>query len=230
MPEKRQHLRQSICAPCPPTIVSFAQDGKVVGLDLSEAGMGVVSARNLEVGLKLPLQFELPESGTVQASGCVVWSDASGRAGVALSNLLPNGQERIRDWLSVIALAEAETVPFYTGSLIGSLSDWVTGPLPLNLQVLQHGVHEKRIGVYVLGHGNGRFHVARTGRADDLQEGLIPYIGQYDQFLFAYCASRHDAFVRECRLYHQYRPGSNRSHPVRSPGTVWDCPICHGFK
>lgn len=230
MPERRQHLRQSICAPCPPTIVSFAEDGRVVGLNLSEAGMGVVSARNLVVGLQLPLQFELPESGSMRATGCVVWSDASGRAGVALSNLLPNSQERIRDWLSVIALAEAETVPSYTGSPIGSLSDWVTGPLPLNLQVLQHGVAEKRIGVYVLGYGNGKFHVASVGRADDLQEGLVPYIGQYDQFLFAYCASRHDAFVRECRLYHQHRPRNNRFHPERIPGAAWDCPVCHGFK
>ena len=230
MPERRQYLRQWICAPCLPTIVSFAEHGKVVAVGLSEAGMNVVSARNLEVGLKLQLQFALPQSGTVQANGCVVWSGTSGRAGVALSNLLPASQEAIRDWLSVVALAEAETVPSYTGSFIGSLSDWVTGPLPLDLQVLQHGVAEQRTGVYVLGHGNGRFHVVRTGRADDLQEALVAYIGQYDQFLFAYCASRHDAFLRECRLYHQYRPGSNRSHPARGPGTAWDCPVCHGFK
>jgi len=230
MPERRQYLRQSICAPCPPTIVSFAEDGKVVAVDLSEAGMGVLSARNLEMGLKLQLQFTLPESGTVKANGRVVWSNASGRAGVVLSNLLPASQEGIRDRLSVIALAQAETVPSYTGSFIGSLSDWVTGPLTLNLPVLQHGVAEQRTGVYVLGHGNGKFHVVRTGRADNLQEGLVAYIGQYDQFLFAYCASRHDAFLRECRLYHQYRPRSNPSHPVRSPGTAWDCPVCHGFK
>jgi hypothetical protein len=106
----------------------------------------------------------------------------------------------------------------------------VTGPLSLKLPVLQHGVREKRTGVYMLGHGNGSFHVVRLGRADDLREALIAYIGQYDQFLYTYCASQHDAFQRECRLYHHYRPRNNSSHPVRSPGTTWDCPVCHGFK
>ena len=162
--------------------------------------------------------------------GCVVWSDASGRAGVALSNLLPSIEEGIRDWLAVNTLAEAETAPPYPGSPIDSLSDWVTGPLPLNVQVLQHGVNENRVGVYVLGHGNGKFAVGRVDRADNLRAGLIAYVGQFDQFLYSYCTSDHDAFRRECRLYHHYRPPKNRSHPVRSPGTSWDCPVCHGFK
>lgn len=230
MPEKRQHLRQSVCAPCPPTVVSLGENGKAIVVDLSEAGMGMVSAKNLEVGLMPQLQFELPGSGTVHATGCVVWSNASGRAGVALSNLLPIIQEGIRDWLAVSALAQAETAPPYPGPPIDSLSDWVTGPLPLKLEVLQHGVREKRNAVYMLGHGNGAFHVMRVGRADDLWEGLVPYIGQYDQFLYAYCTSRQDAFLRECRLYHHHRPRNNNSHPARRPGTSWDCPLCHGYK
>jgi len=227
MRERRQYLRQPTCSP---TIVSLDENGKGVVVDLSEAGMGVVSARSLEAGLMPQLQFELPESGMVQVRGCVVWSDASGRAGVVLAEPLPVTRKTIHDWLVANGSAEVETAPPYPGPSIDSLSDWVTGPLSLNLHVLQHGVHEKRVGVYMLGHGNGAFHPVRVGRTDDLREGLIAYVGQYDQFLYAYCSSDHDAFRRECRLYHHYRPRNNRSHPARSAGTTWDCPVCHGFK
>ena len=192
--------------------------------------MGVVSAKNLEVGLMPRLQFELPGSGAVHAMGCVVWSDPAGRAGVALANPIPTLQESLRDWLAANALAEAEAAPLYPGSPIDSLSDWVAGPLPLDLQVLQHAVQENRVGVYVLGHGNGKFHVVRVGRAQNLRAGLVAYIGQYNQFLYTYCTSDHDAFRRECRYYHHYRPRSNHSHPARAPGATWDCPVCHGFK
>jgi len=230
MPERRQRLRHAICAPCPPTIVSFAHPGKAVVLDLSPAGMGVVSVAKLAVGLMPDLQLELPERGAVGARGYVVWSNGSGRAGVALSNPLSEVQDEIQSWLSTTAPAKAEMAPAYPGSSVDSLSDWVTAPLPLDLQILQHGVNDQRVGVYMLGYGNGEFHPVRVGRAPDLREALVAYLGQYDQFVYAYCASDHDAFRRECRLYHHYRPRNNRSHPVRRPGSAWDCPVCHGFK
>jgi hypothetical protein len=227
MPERRQYLRQSTR---PPTIVSFGENRKGVVVDLSEAGMGVVSAKSLEVGLMPRLQFELPGSGVLHGMGYVAWSDPSGRAGVALANQLPIIQEGIRDWLAANALAEAQPAPPYPGSPIDSYADWVTGPLPLHAQVLQYAVHERRAGVYVLGHGNGKFRLLRVGRGEDLRAALVAYVGQFDQFLYTYCTSHHDAFRREGRLYHHYRPSDNRSHPARSPGTTWDCPICHGFR
>jgi hypothetical protein len=49
------------------------------------------------------------------------------------------------------------------GSPVDSISDWVTGPLPLNAQIVQHSVREISVGVYMLGQGNGKFHVARVG-------------------------------------------------------------------
>lgn len=230
MPERRHSLRHSTCAPCPPAIVNFHGSRKAVLIDLNIAGFGVVSAINLEVGLMPHLQLELPQTGPIDATARVVWSNSSGRAGVALSNPLPNIREEIRDWLSMVAPAETETAPPYPGSSVDSLSDWVTAPLSLSPQVLQHGVENRKLGVYMLGYGNGEFHPIRVGRADDLRECLVAYIGQYDQFLYAYSSSDHDAFRRECRLYHHYRPRNNRSHPARSPGTRWDCPVCHGFK
>jgi len=227
MPDRRQHVRQATSAP---TIVSFGEHGRGVVVDLSQAGMGVVCARNLDLGLMPALELGLPGGGTVHGRGCVVWSEASGRAGVALSNVLPIIQQGIREWLAANAAQEVELAAPYPGSPVDSISGWVAGPLPLNAQVLQHAVHENRVGVYLLGHGNGKFRVARVGRAEDLRAGLVPYIGQYDQFLYTYCSSDHDAFRRECRLYHHYRPPRNRSHPLRRPGTTWDCPICYGFK
>jgi len=230
MPERRQRLRHSICAPCPPTIVSLAEPGKAVVVDLGPAGIGVVSATKLEVGLIPDLQLLLPERGLVGAKGRVVWSNVSGRAGVAFSNPSAKFEYEIQSWLSAIAPPDAELAPAYPGSSVDSLSDWVTPPLPLNSQVLEHGVNDQRVGVYMLGYGNGEFHPVRVGRAEDLRETLVAYIGQYDQFLYAYSTSDHDAFRRECRLYHNYRPKNNNSHPVRSRGATWDCPVCHGFK
>ena len=230
MPDRRQYPRRSTCAPCPPSTISFDGNWKAVAVDLSEGGLGVVSARNLAVGLRPQFQLDLAGTRIVRATGRVVWCDHSGRAGLVLSNPVPVVQAEIRNWLAASSPAEPEDVPPYPGSPVDSLSDWVAGPLPLQLPVLSHGIHENRVGVYMLGHGNGSFHVVRLGRADDLREALVAYIGQYDQFLYSYCTSLHDAFRRECRLYHYYRPRNNNSHPVRSPGTTWDCPICHGFK
>ncbi len=227
MPDRRQHVRQATSAP---TIVSFGEHGTGVVVDLSQAGMGVVCARNLELDLMPAVELELPGGGTVHGRGCVVWSEASGRAGVALSNVLPIIQQGIREWLAANAAEAMEPAVLYPGSPVDSLSDWVTGPLPLNAQVLQYAVHQNRAGVYVLGHGNGKFRVVRVGRAEDLRAAMVAYIGQYDQFLYTYCSSDHDAFLRECRLYHHYRPPKNRSHPPQRPGTTWDCPICYGFK
>jgi hypothetical protein len=226
MPDRRQHVRQATSAP---TIVSFGEHGKGVVVDLSQAGMGVVCARNLDLGLMPALELELLGGGTVHGRGCVVWSEASGRAGVALSNVLPIIQQGIREWLAANA-AQAELAVPYPGSAVDSSFDWVAGPLPLSAQILQHALRENAVGVYMLGHGNGKFRVASVGRAEDLRAGLVAYIGQYDKFLYSYCSSDHDAFRRECRLYHHYRPSKNRSHPARSPGSTWDCPICHGFR
>jgi hypothetical protein len=227
MPDRRQHVRRNNLAPA---IVGIGEDDKGVVVDMSEAGIGVVSAKRLDVGLMPAVQFELEGSGAVHATGYVAWSDASGRAGVALSNVLPIIQQGIGEWLAANAAEETEAAAPYPGTPVDSISDWVTGPLPLSARVLQHAVRENAVGVYMLGHGNGKFHVVRAGRAEDLRAGLVAYIGQYDQFLYAYSTSDHDAFRRLCRLYHHYRPPRNRSHPARRPGTNWDCPVCFGFK
>ncbi|HYY70564.1 MAG TPA: hypothetical protein VE734_12615 [Terriglobales bacterium] len=106
----------------------------------------------------------------------------------------------------------------------------VATPLPLDSEVIEKNLHSAGWGAYVVGDQvNGMFRAVKVGRTEDLRGCLTDFIGAYDEFVYKSAASQGAAFQIECRFYHQYRPTHTRSHPTRSPGTDWECPVCQGF-
>lgn len=103
------------------------------------------------------------------------------------------------------------------------------GPYPLNFDKVASVVRQRRPGVFALGYnGNrGAFYVNYIGRSDaDLRQRLLDLIGSDTSFKFAVLDSAEAAFMRECDLFHAFRPRGNRLHPGRPPASGWTCPNC----
>lgn len=103
------------------------------------------------------------------------------------------------------------------------------GPFRLTKRSIQVNLQSDSPGVYALGTTEGdRFSVRYVGRADtDLKATLEHHVpGPYAHFQFAYALTAHDAFERQCHLYHDYVRLDNQHHPCPPDGKEWRCPRC----
>src|SRR4029077_13444888 len=74
-------------------------------LDISEEGMSVQTSSRLEVAHHLNLCLDLSETNArIRTTGQVVWSDASGRAGIRFPTLSGRSLGRLKEWLFVNVL------------------------------------------------------------------------------------------------------------------------------
>jgi hypothetical protein len=110
-------------------------------------------------------------------------------------------------------------------------NDGLFGPNPLNHQGVDSGAPGYGPGAYALGHLGyyGAFQVRYVGRSDaDPNARLKSHIGSYAYFKHAYYPTAHEAFVRECVLFHDFGELTldNAIHPARPQGTSWTCPRC----
>ena len=84
-------------------------------VDLSEEGIAIQCHFPLEVNRSASLCLDLAGAENIYATGQVIWSNASGRAGLQFTQLAPVGLLRLREWLFLNAMAgapaAAETVP-----------------------------------------------------------------------------------------------------------------------
>lgn len=76
-------------------------------VDLSEEGIAIQCHFPLEVNRRVSLCLDLAGAENIYATGQVVWSNASGRAGLHFSQLAPVGLLRLREWLFLNAMAGA---------------------------------------------------------------------------------------------------------------------------
>jgi len=103
------------------------------------------------------------------------------------------------------------------------------GPYLLNFDRIASVVTPRRAGVFALGYNGGgeAFYVNYIGRSDaNLRQRLLDLIGSDVSFKFAVSANARAAFMRECELFHAFRPRGNRLHPSRPPASGWTCPNC----
>jgi hypothetical protein len=103
------------------------------------------------------------------------------------------------------------------------------GPFDLSVNAIDCAVKGDRPGVFALGRliRSGQFAISRVGRAElDLSSELKRYIATEVAFKFAYTETADSAFVRECLLFHSFRPPGNFLHPVRPAGSRLMCPRC----
>jgi hypothetical protein len=108
---RRRRVRQRVHAPA---YASFSGASKSQMLDLyevldiSEVGVAVQCAAPMKVGQQVELCLDLAEAtGQISATAQVVWSDSTGRVGLALPPLTNSALHRLREWLFLNAMAGA---------------------------------------------------------------------------------------------------------------------------
>ena len=107
------------------------------------------------------------------------------------------------------------------------------GPYRLDAATIAQVAPHPGPGAYALGsERGGTYYVACIGRSDDdVAAALKAHVGVYVHFKFRYLDSAHEAFAKECQLYHDFGPAGlhNAAHPQRSAGSDWQCPRCDVF-
>jgi hypothetical protein len=107
------------------------------------------------------------------------------------------------------------------------------GPYPLTYADVEDAIPRVAPGAFALGHKDpsGRFYVDFVGRADgDVRGKLVELIGSGNLFKYSCTSSAEAAFMKECELFHDFKPPGNRMHPDRPSGTNWECPRCRFFR
>lgn len=109
-------------------------------------------------------------------------------------------------------------------------------PLPLDAKTIEEHVDNgegwSSASVYVLGgirkgsDGKPRFAIRYVSHVDgDLGEELRRHIGKYKGFRFKFFRSTHNAYDRECEIYHEFSPSDNAGHPEKPKNTKFTCPV-----
>ena len=109
--ERRQRVRHKLHTP---VYASFGGPKQGMVLDLSELldlhddGFAVRTSAPLEVNCVVNVCLDLPETKAyVHGTGYVVWSDATGRAGIRLSGLAEQPRRLLKEWLFINLLIVA---------------------------------------------------------------------------------------------------------------------------
>jgi len=93
-----------------------------------------------------------------------------------------------------------------------------------------------KIGNYALGHitEEDKFRPEYIGRSDsDLQAELVQRLKTHEhhkKFKLSYADSKKDAFNKECKNYHEFKPSENKTHPDSPDGMNLDCPFTQYHK
>ncbi len=107
----------------------------------------------------------------------------------------------------------------------------MSGPYPLTLKGIDDYVMSAVPGNFLLGEiVKNHFKAQIVGRADDcLNARLKEQAGKFPFFKFSYALTRSEAFLKQCRLYHELlhkHTQEDWEHPV-SPDLNLPCPYCH---
>jgi hypothetical protein len=107
------------------------------------------------------------------------------------------------------------------------------GPFSLNKETIE-SVASATPGVYVLGYVEigGDFIPKYVGRSDaNINQSLKEWANtEYSKFKFECCDSPQSAFVKECRLYHDWKEQLNNQEHPRKLDNRWNCPCCKLFE
>lgn len=105
---------------------------------------------------------------------------------------------------------------------------YLEGPFSLNARVIKHEVTSTSAGTFVLGKANGRsIKIMFVGRSDEnVATKLLEHVGKYPIFKYGYSKTPHDAWAKECKLFHDFNPPHSQ-HPLKPTSSPdWPCPIC----
>lgn len=107
----------------------------------------------------------------------------------------------------------------------------MNGPYDLTEAVVDKEVTRTSPGNYALGHvdQDNTFRVEYVGRSDtDVKLRLKQWAakGVYRSYKYSYATSKKDAFLKECKNYHDFDNLDNEYHPDKPDETNWKCPLC----
>ena len=104
-------MRQKVHAPAYASFGGASKSGMLdlyEVLDISEVGVAVQCASPMETAQQVELCLDLADSGgQISTTARVIWSDLTGRAGLALPALSDSTLHRLREWLFLNAIAAA---------------------------------------------------------------------------------------------------------------------------
>ena len=104
------------------------------------------------------------------------------------------------------------------------------GPHPLTHAGVDAAVKGIGPGAYALGYMNpqGGLTIHYVGRSDtDVNGRLKTHLPKkYTHFKYAFFPTAKDAYLKECRLYHDFSPPDNEIHPAAQENTYINCPVC----
>jgi hypothetical protein len=108
---RRRRVRQKVHAPAYASF-SGASRNEMLDLyevlDISEVGVAVQCAAEMELNQHVELSLDLAESaGQISTIARVVWSDSAGRVGLGFPLLTNSAVHRLREWLFLNAMAAA---------------------------------------------------------------------------------------------------------------------------
>src|ERR1022692_3434829 len=108
-PNRRRRVRHKIQTPAYATFTAESK-GAMLDLheivDISEDGVAIQCHSPLELEKDVNLCLDLADCAEhIYTTGQVVWSNASGRAGLYFSELSPESLSRLREWLFVNVMA-----------------------------------------------------------------------------------------------------------------------------
>ena len=117
---RRRRVRQKVHAPAYATFTSDSKSSAMLDLneilDISEVGLAVQCASPMTVDQQVELSLDLAEaSGQISTTARVVWTDSTGRAGLALPVLANSALHRLREWLFLNAMAGAANAAASSG-------------------------------------------------------------------------------------------------------------------
>jgi DNA-binding response OmpR family regulator len=101
--ERRRAFRVPVQAPVEVMLPTDRQMDGIL-LDLSETGMEILTAEQLERGGSISFRFQLPDrSLQVEAQGEVAWANSNGQSGVRFLDLAESSVARLKAWLQAAA-------------------------------------------------------------------------------------------------------------------------------
>ena len=123
-PNRRRRVRHKIQTPAYATFTGESQ-GAMLDLheivDISEDGVAIQCHSPLEVERRVNLCLDLADCADhIYTTGQVVWSNASGRAGLRFSDLSPESVARLREWLFVNVMAGVANGDAEVAAFVGS--------------------------------------------------------------------------------------------------------------
>lgn len=118
----------------------------------------------------------------------------------------------------------------------------MVGPYRLTDDEINANVESYKIGNYAFGYLNdkGVFVVRYVGRSDTdlrtrIKHGIVDRrtnseVYQYEYFKFSYADTSAEAYIKECKNYHDFGGDRgkllNANHPDAPNGLEIDCPFC----